>query len=156
MPFAQNYSYAYSSVRPADDSINSVTVIAVVAAVFLSFICIGGLSFFCVRRYLKQNSEEMTLQSRIRNNELLIIKVCQGQVPDLPPAPLQAKFTFTDLQLSEQDGRFLKVGIPVTLPVQDQTELEEVQLGLPRPEKPRCSIEETLPSPRSAKIRPSF
>ena len=156
MPFARNYSYAYSSVQPTDVSIDSVTVIAVVAAVLLTFICIGVISFLCVRRYLKQNSREMTIQSRIRNNELLIIKVCMGQVPNPPPAPLQAKFTFTDLQLSEYDGRYLKVGIPVTLPVQEQADLEEVQLGLPRLEKPRFSIEETLPSPHSAKVRPSF
>lgn len=157
MPFAQNYSYAYSSVQPGDRSVNSANVIGAVVGVFMGALCIGSVCFYCIRRYVKQGSREITVLSRVRNEDLIVVEIFTGKIPTSPPIiPLEAQFTFSDLQLSEQNCRYLKMGIPVTLPAEEQLgEIEEVRLVEPR-HFPRLSTECTVASPHSAKVRPSF
>lgn len=157
MPFAQNYIYAYSSVKPAERSVNTATVVGAVVGVFTGFICIGALCFYCIKRCLKQSPRIVAVLSSVRNEDLVVVEVFTGKKPLSPPtAAYQAQFVFSDLQLSEENCRYLKVGIPVALSTEDQLgEVDEVRLGEAR--RPvRLSTECTVASPHSIKVRPSF
>lgn len=159
MPFAVNYTYTYSQVSPADSSTNSTTVIVVAICVFVALICLGFLCFLCVRRFVKQDAREQAVLRRIRDNEFLILEVFLGNPPAEPPAsPPEGKFTFSNLELSEKNRRNLVTGIPVSLPVHEEThalleeEIEEAPLAEARIEKHRPSSSATNPS--SAHLSP--
>lgn len=153
MPFAVNYTYAYSIVTPSSSSTNSTTVIVVSVCVFVVLICLGFLCFLCVRRFVKQDAQQQAILRRIRDNEFLILEVFVGSPPTEPPAsPPETKFTFTDLALSEKNRRNLVTGIPIALPVHEEThallqeEIEEAPLADMRVEKHRPSSANTNPS----------
>ena len=162
MPFALNYTYTYTDVGSLGGSTatNTTTVIVVAVCVFVVLLCLGLVCFLCIRRFVKMDTWEQVVYRRIRDNEFMILEVFEGVVPDPPPAPSDhtCKFTFTDIKLSEKDRRFILAGMPLAIPVHEDShevltaEIAEAPLADPRPTPVRPSAVQA--NPTSVRLSP--
>lgn len=133
MPFITTYSGYTGTIDTGGSSTDKTIIIAVIVCVFTFLMVSGVVCFFCIRRCARDEYyREEVIRRHLLRHDMDELHIKEGRVlfsPEGLADPL-CKFTIDDLDLDLKDKRFLRVGVPVAIPVNQRTFEEDlVEIG---------------------------
>jgi hypothetical protein len=133
MPFITTYSGYTGNIDTGGSSTDKTIIIAVIVCVFTFLMVSGVVCFFCIRRCARDEYyREEVIRRHLLRHDMDELHIREGRVlfsPEGLADPL-CKFTIDDLDLDLKDKRFLRVGVPVAIPVNQRTFEEDlVEIG---------------------------